>query len=144
VLPRLLVRRAKIVLLAADGHSNGQIAAQCAITPRAVTHWKKRFIARGLAGLHDEARVDRPRSHDDEAVPELLNQVLAQKPPAATHWSVRSAAQQTGISKSTVARYFALFGVKPHRTKDFNPPTRSSSKKPATSSGKLYRERKGI
>jgi transposase len=36
-----------------------------------------------------------------------------------TQWSVRSAAQQTGISKSTVSRYFALFGVQPHRTKGF-------------------------
>ena len=118
-LPHSLVRRAKVVLLAADGCSNGQIAAQCAITPPAVTHWKKRFIARGLAGLHDEARAGRPRTHRDEAVAELLNKVLAQSPSAATHWSVRSAAQQTGISKSTVGRYFALFGVQPHRTKGF-------------------------
>jgi transposase/AraC-like DNA-binding protein len=118
-LPHSLVRRAKVVLLAADGRSNGQIAAQCGITPPAVTHWKKRFIARGLGGLHDEARAGRPRSHKDETVAELLNKVLAQNPPGATHWSVRSAAQQTGISKSTVARYFALFGVQPHRTKGF-------------------------
>jgi transposase len=118
-LPHSLVRRARVVLLAADGCSNGQIAAQCAITPPAVTHWKKRFIAQGLAGLHDEARAGRPRTHNDEAVAELLNKVLAKSPAAATHWSVRSAAQQTGISKSTVARYFALFGVQPHRTKGF-------------------------
>jgi transposase len=118
-LPHSLVRRAKVVLLAAEGASNGQIATQCGITPPAVTHWKKRFIARGLAGLHDEARAGRPRSHSDEAVAELLNKVLAKSPPAATQWSVRSAAQQTGISKSTVSRYFALFGVQPHRTKGF-------------------------
>ncbi|WP_459994427.1 helix-turn-helix domain-containing protein, partial [Paraburkholderia kururiensis] len=41
-LPHSLVRRAKIVLMAADGHSNAEIAAQCAVTPPAVTHWKKR------------------------------------------------------------------------------------------------------
>jgi transposase len=118
-LPHSLVRRAKVVLLAAEGCSNAQIAAQCGITPPAVTHWKKRFIARGLAGLHDEARAGRPRCHNDETVAELLNKVLAQRPPAATHWSLRCAAQQTGIAKSTVARYFALFGVQPHRSKGF-------------------------
>src|SRR6201993_660039 len=88
-LPHSLVRRAKVVLLAADGCSNRQIAAQCAITPPAVTHWKKRFIARGLAGLHDQARAGRPRTHRDEAGAEVLNKVMAQKPSAPPHSSGR-------------------------------------------------------
>jgi putative transposase len=45
--------------------------------------------------------------------------VLHSKPEAATQWSVRSVAEQTGISKSTVARYFALFGLQPHRSQNF-------------------------
>jgi AraC-like DNA-binding protein len=49
----------------------------------------------------------------------LLRKVLHSKPAAATHWSVRSVAAHTGISKSTVARYFALFGLQPHRSKSF-------------------------
>jgi transposase len=118
-LPHSLVRRAKIVLMAADGHSNAEIAAQCAVTPPAVTHWKKRFLAQGLAGLHDQAKSGRPRTHDDEAVAELLSKVLHEKPVGSTHWSVRTAAEETGVSKSSVARYFALFGVQRHRTKSF-------------------------
>lgn len=118
-LPHSLVRRAKIILMAADGHSSAEIAARCAVTPPAVTHWKKRFVAQGLAGLHDQAKSGRPRTHDDETVAELLSKVLHEKPPGSTHWSVRAAAQETGISKSSVARYFALFGVQPHRTKSF-------------------------
>ncbi|ADG20722.1 transposase [Paraburkholderia sp. JPY681] len=116
-LPHSLVRRAKIVLMAADGHTNQEIAMQYEVTPPAITHWKKRFVAQGLAGLHDEARTGRPRAHDDEAVAELLAKVLHEKPDGATHWSVRSAAAQTGISKSSVARYLSLFGVQPHRSK---------------------------
>ncbi|WP_405124837.1 IS630 family transposase [Ralstonia pseudosolanacearum] len=118
-LPHSLVRRAKIVLMAADGHSNAEIAAQCAVTPPAVTHWKRRFVAQGLAGLHDQAKSGRPRTHDDEAVAELLSKVLRETPAGSTHWSVRAVAEETGISKSSVARYFALFGVQPHRTKSF-------------------------
>jgi transposase len=118
-LPHSLVRRAKIVLMAADGHSTVEIATQCAVTPPAVTHWKKRFVAHGLAGLHDQAKPGRPRTHDDEAVAELLSKVLHETPAGSTHWSVRAAAEHTGISKSSVARYFALFGVQPHRTKNF-------------------------
>ncbi|MEX3922374.1 helix-turn-helix domain-containing protein, partial [Paraburkholderia sp. BR10872] len=60
-LPHSLVRRAKIVLMAADGHTSQEIATQCEVTPPAITHWKKRFVAHGLAGLHDEARPGRPR-----------------------------------------------------------------------------------
>jgi len=118
-LPHSLVRRAKIVLMAADGHTTTEIAMQCELTPPAITHWKKRFVAQGLAGLHDEARPGRPRTHDDEAVAELLARVLHGKPDGATHWSVRSAAAQTGISKSSVARYLSLFGIQPHRSKSF-------------------------
>ncbi len=118
-LPHSLVRRAKIVLMAADGCTTKEIAMQCEVTPPAITHWKKRFVAQGLAGLHDEARPGRPRTHDDEAVAELLARVLHEKPDGATHWSVRSAASQTGISKSSVARYLSLFGIQPHRSKSF-------------------------
>jgi transposase len=64
-------------------------------------------------------RPGRPRTHDDEQVAELLKLVTQRKPEVATHWSVRSAAAVTGISKSTVGRYFALFGLQPHRTKSF-------------------------
>lgn len=63
--------------------------------------------------------VFRPRAHDDEAVAEWLAKILYEKPSGATHWSVRSAAAQTGISKSSVARYLSLFGGQPHRSKSF-------------------------
>jgi transposase len=49
----------------------------------------------------------------------MINRVLKTKPKAATHWSVRLVAEDTGISKSTVARYFSLFGLQPHRSKSF-------------------------
>jgi hypothetical protein len=77
-LPHSLVWRAKTVLMAADSHMNQEIAMQCVTSP-AITHWKKRFVERGLAGLHDEARPGRPRAHDDEAVAELVANVLHKK-----------------------------------------------------------------
>jgi len=75
--------------------------------------------ARWVAGLHGERRPGRPRTHDDDRIAGLLRTVLHSKPEAATHWSVRSAALKTGISKSSVGRYFALFGLQPHRSKSF-------------------------
>jgi transposase len=44
---------------------------------------------------------------------------VAQQARGGSHWTVRSAAAKTGMSKSTVGRYFALFGVQPHRSKSF-------------------------
>lgn len=66
-----------------------------------------------------ELRPGRPRTYGDEQVAGLINRVLRSKPKNATHWSVRSVAEQTAISKSTVARYFTLFGLQPHRSKSF-------------------------
>jgi len=107
------------VLLSAAGLSNQTVAKRCAVSPPTVSLWRQRYRDQGLAGLHDELRSGRPRSHDDEAVAELINRVLHTKPKGASHWSVRLVAEATGISKSTVGRYFKLFGLQPHRSKSF-------------------------
>ena len=118
-LPHSLVRRARIVLMSADGVSNGIIAGRCGVSVPTISHWRRRWRERGVAGLHGELRPGRPRSYSDEQVAALMRKVLRTRPPNATHWSVRSAAAASGISKSTIARYFALFGVRPHRSKSF-------------------------
>ena len=68
--------------------------------------------------MHDE-RAGRPRTHEDERVAEVINTALQTEPPDGTHWSVRSMADYTGVSKSTVQRWFNLFGVQPHRQRHF-------------------------
>jgi putative transposase len=55
-------------------------------------------------GLYGEARSGRPRTYDEDRVAGLLRTVLQKKPTEGTHWTVRSAASETGLSKSTVAR----------------------------------------
>src|SRR3984893_8997448 len=118
-LPHSLVRRARIVLMSAEGVSNQTIAARCGVSVPTISHWRRCWRERGIAGLHGELRPGRPRTYGDEAVAELIGKVLHSRPPAATDWSVRAMAAHTGISKSTVARYLALFGLQPHRSKSF-------------------------
>src|SRR5215472_16911586 len=118
-MPHSLVRRAQIVLLSGQGKSSREVARRCGVTAPAVSHWRRRYQERGLAGLHDELRPGRPRTHDDEKVAELIALVMERKPDHASHWSVRAAAAASGIAKSTVGRYFALFGLQPHRSKSF-------------------------
>jgi len=115
--PQALVARAKLVLWAAAGASNSAIARRLSWSLPTVGKWRWRFVEQRLAGLHDELRPGRPRSYGDEQGAGLINRVLHSKPKAATPCSVRSVAEQTGISKSTVARYFALFGLQPHRSR---------------------------
>lgn len=119
-LPAALVRRAKIVLLTEEGMSDRETARHLDISQPTVSLWRRRFLAARINGLHDELKPGRPRSHGDEQIAQLLNTVLSTKPEAETHWSVRSLAETTGMSKSTVQRYLALFGIQPHRSKSFN------------------------
>ncbi len=113
------VRRAQSILRSAAGESNSDIAEALGVSKPLVALWRSRFRAHGLAGLSDAPRAGRPRTHDDETVARLLQNVMQRKPKEATQWTVRGVAGATGISKSTVHRYFALFGVQPHRARTF-------------------------
>jgi putative transposase len=118
-LPYALVRRAQIVLMSADGLNNKTIAEKVGLSGRMVGIWRQRFIDQGLMGLYDEPKPGGPRSISDEQVVRLIQQTLELKPPNATHWSCRSIAKQTNISKSTVQRIWSTFGIQPHRQKHF-------------------------
>ena len=118
-LSHALVRRAKVVLMSAAGRSNSAIAEALDLAKPTVGVWRERFLAQGIAGLYGEVRPGRPRTRGDEEVARLIRRALTTRPKTATHWSVRTFAAATGVSKSTAARYFALFGVQPHRAKSF-------------------------
>ena len=118
-MPYGLVQRARIVLACAQGLTNSAVAERLEASPSAVGKWRRRFIERGMQGLHDELRPGRPRTYDDEKVAELINRALQEKPDNASAWSVRLMAQAQGVSKSTVHRWFSLFGVKPHLSDSF-------------------------
>jgi transposase len=74
------------------------VALRCGVSAPAVSHWRRRYQEPGLAGLHDELRPGRPRTHDDEQVAELINLVVQRKPAHTSQWSVRAAAEASGIS----------------------------------------------
>ncbi len=99
-----------------------------------VGKWRRRHREQGLEGLRDELHPGRPRTHEDERVAEVINTALKAKPSDAMQWRVRGMAEHADVSKSTVRRWFDLFGVQPHRQRHFklsNDP--SSSKKSAAS-----------
>ena len=119
-LPAALSLRARIVLASAQGEPNSSICRRFEASPTTVRKWRRRFIELRIPGLYDDLRPGRPRSIDDEALAGLINTTLHTKPAdGATHWSVRTAGEAVGISKSSVARYFKMFGLQPHRQESF-------------------------
>jgi putative transposase len=119
-IPAALRARAQIVLASATGEPNSSIAARLGFTKATVGKWRRRFIERRITGLYDELRPGKPRSIDDERVAELIQTTLHSKPiDGATHWSVRSLATETGISRTSVHRYMKLFKLQPHRSETF-------------------------
>lgn len=118
-LPAGLARRAQIVLLLADGEPNSAVARRFKVSRPTVSLWRNRFAERGIAGLHNELKPGRPRTTGEEEIAKLINTALRSKPKGKTHWSRRSLADHTQMSKSTVHRYLSLFGVQPHRSRSF-------------------------
>lgn len=119
-LPQGLARRARIVLMAAEGMSNTDIAQHLTLSRITVGRWRKRFVEQGLMGLYDELRPGAPRSISDEQVAALIHTTLKTKPKdGSTHWTCRSLSRETKLSKSTVQRVWKAFGLQPHRQKHF-------------------------
>ena len=114
-----LARRARIVLLAAEGLENKMIAAELGATEDTVGKWRWRFAERRLEGLYDEPRPGAPRQIGDDAIAETVRRTLEETPADATHWSLRSMARSTGYAPSTIHRIWRAFGLQPHRSKSF-------------------------
>jgi transposase len=111
--------RAKIVLRAAEGLPNQEIARRLGVTGATVGKWRERFRVRGMEGLTDEPRPGAPRKITDAQVEQAVTQTLESLPRAATHWSTRSLAAKVGLSQSAVVRIWHSFGLQPHRTETF-------------------------
>jgi transposase len=114
-----LAQRSRIVLLAADGRKNVEIARELGVHRPMVTKWRNRFAELGLDGLVDEPRPGRPRTITDAQVEEVIVTTLERTPKDATHWSTRSMAAEAGLSREAVGRIWRAFGLQPHRRESF-------------------------
>jgi transposase len=111
--------RARIVLRAAEGATNTQIAAEAGVSLPTVGLWRRNFAERRLDGLIDAPRSGRPREIDDDEVRRVLAKTLEPPPDGTTHWSVRRLAAATGISPTTVHRIWKEHKLKPHQVRSF-------------------------
>ena len=110
--PKRIVERANIVLQAAEGRQDREIAAALRIGRHMVARWRARFLKFGIEGIQQEApRAGRRRRIDAE---EIVRKTTQEKPANATHWSTRTMAGATGISEASVRRIWHAHGLKPH------------------------------
>jgi transposase len=112
-------QRAEIVLRAADGMNNCEIADRVGVTRQTVRTWRERFAEHRLDGLDDEPRCGAPRKIGDDRIEAIVVKTLETKPADATHWSTRGMAKASGVSTSTVNRIWRAFSLQPHRTETF-------------------------
>jgi transposase len=111
--------RARIVLRAAEGATNTEIAAEAGVSLPTVGLWRRSFSERGLDGLRDAPRSGRPREIDDDQVQRVLALTLEPPPDGSTQWSVRRLAAATGLSATTVHRIWREHKLKPHQVRSF-------------------------
>src|SRR6266853_3214418 len=108
-------RRARVILLLAEGCSDAAIATMTGCSSRTIARWKQRFVEDGVAGLTARHRGSKPTV----LTPALEARIMAwtRRPPphGATHWSTRSLGRKLGAQHTIVARAWRHAGLQPHR-----------------------------
>ena len=118
--PVRLAQRAQIVLLAAEGKMDIDIANELRIGRRNSARWRKRFMELGLSGIeHDAPRSGRKRSITEPKLARIVHMTTQARPANATHWSTRSMARAAKVSEASVRRIWHAHGLKPHLVKTF-------------------------
>jgi transposase len=115
-----LAERAAMVLHAADGLENQQIATLMGISRHKAGRWRQRYAEQGLAGIEKDApRPGRRRRITDRQRAAIVRKTLTEMPAGQTHWSRSTMAAATGLSDSTIGRIWREHGLKPHLVKTF-------------------------
>jgi len=114
-MPARQVERARVVLLAAAGKQDLEIAAEVGISNQKAARWRKRFLEMGLTGLEKDApRPGRTPTITSAKVQEVVRKTTQEKPVSATHWSTRTMAEAAGRSRRFTTRpavHASLFGA---------------------------------
>jgi transposase len=109
-----------VVLLAAAGKQDLEIAAEVGISNQKAARWRKRFLEMGLTGLEKDApRPGRTPTITSAKVQEVVRKTTQEKPVSATHWSTRTMAEAAGLSEKSVRRIWHKHGLKPHLSRTF-------------------------
>jgi transposase len=115
-----IAKRARIVLMTADGHGVVAIMREVGVSKTTVWRWQDYFAEAGVDGLI-KGRSKPPGRKPLSAAMKLkvVEKTVKERPANATHWSVRLMAEEMGISHTSVQRIWAEHGLKPHLVRSF-------------------------
>ncbi len=120
ITPSRLVQRSRIVMEAAAGRTNKAIAEDLGIGSHTVGRWRHRFAEKRCAGIEKDApRPGRKPEKRNQVAGLIITTTTQEKPPNATHWSVRSLAAHLNINREMVRRVWKAAGLKPHQVRTF-------------------------
>jgi len=115
-----LVVRARIVLMAAEGMKNLEIAEEMGVQKDTVGRWRLRFAEQGIGGIRkDQPRGGRKPTAREAVESAIIKKTTQEKPDNATHWSTRTLAEELGVTQSMVHRVWKANGLKPHLVRTF-------------------------
>src|SRR5574341_251817 len=115
-----LAQRCRVVLLASQGLANRAIAQQTGLSRPTVLATRAAFVQGGVEALRQRPRRQRGgRVLTPEGERRILDTTLQTRPRAGTHWSVRTLAQQLGVSRMMVQRVWQRHEIQPHRVEKF-------------------------
>lgn len=116
-----LAQRAKIILLAAEGKANKEIAEEVGCSRQLAGRWRKRYAEKGLEGIAKDApRSGRKATERDRVARRIVRTATQKKPPEPyTHWSVRMLAKEVKTTPSMVHRVLRANQLKPHLVRPF-------------------------
>lgn len=118
--PQQVAQRCRIILTAAQGRQDKDIAARMKINYKTVALWRNRFCKEGPDSLWEVAAGrGRKAEFSADKIKEIVNATLQTKPAGATHWSCRTMAQKQGVSSATINRVWQSHGLQPHRIERF-------------------------
>lgn len=113
-------QRARLILLAAEEATDQAIADQLSLSLSTVYRWRSRFATERLAGLEERLRRGRPPLYTEADRARVISTACTKAPPeGATHWTVRSLAQSTGVARSVIHRILRAERLAPHRVKSW-------------------------
>src|SRR5258708_13154318 len=118
--PQQVVLRSRILLMAAEGKQDLEIADELHVNRHTPALWRKRFQTQGLDGIWEgQPGRGRKPSHNEAKVAAIVEATLQTKPKGSTHWSCRTMARAQKVSPSTINRVWQEYNLKPHRTRPF-------------------------
>ncbi len=118
--PQQVAMRCQIVLAAAAGRNNLEIAAEIDVDVKTVALWRARFLQGGPQEMWEIAEGrGRKATYSLAKIKKIVQATLSSKPKGVTQWSCRQMAQAQGVSKSTVSTIWRSHNLKPHRIKSF-------------------------